>query len=1237
MKFALKLVVVALAIAMAANLSCSRKSAFHHTPDVTGSISSGLNTPSGCESGDAGTTPIPGAPTLMEGAKNAPNPDIPSPLPRETAQAGIDFASNRFVVIFENSPTPEALAQYLSNEIGGGGDADAVLATDNAPLVDHPYYRKVSANLAEKYGLEILTRVFYKDVNYVALAGDFATVGDLDKTMLKVLRENKGLVREVCYDVYLHAISDLGDYKVYDDTAAEKPISELSYYSPSRTPAPGGFKFMPRFLTGDVARTPSAAPNDPMHLNKSGPDGGTWANWRTRAVDEFEGSDGAWKKSIGSSNVIVAVCDTGVRYTHEDLVDNTINPTTDPPYNGPGILTDVINKDNNPMDDHWHGTACSGCVGARGNNAKGLAGMSQIVTILPIKVLSGGGSGSDSQVAEGMLLADYLGANILSLSLGGPFPDRTTQLATEQCWDDGRLVVIAAGNENTDAPHYPGYYPDALSVGATTLVNGSNNQDFSLVGGELPVAGRFDARASFSNYGDWVDIAAPGIRVRSTFISSDSAYITNTAGTSFACPYVAGCAALLWAYISEQGGTPTNVLVRQLLQGSGTDMTLCNGSNPKGFKDNTSNGLVKFCNVRAGMDLYDAGGSGGTANITWDNPVNNDTVTGTEEIRVSVSGNTGDIIKVEFETPTRHLGSTDTLDSGFYKLDWDTAFEFNKPVDLTATVWDDDGNRYASTITVTPSNTHETVAFLEDFTGVADNAIPTGWYLFDGNKGTGSTKWGADTAQFADAEPSMHSSGTTTNYAASSNDWLYAPIIDLSDQAAAELAFQRRYQMGSGDESYVLITPDDMTYWGDIFQSTSLKDWAEYDFDLSQFAGREVRILWVLQANGSGQSVGFWLDDVAVTGTSGTPPTVSITSPSNGAQVNGRVTVNLNVGNVDRYRVIATPPDFGGYQTYDISTTDTTASFYWDSRYTYSGGVLLTVLVFDNDTEDGLTAYDSVALTVNNTTRNPNHFDGFEDISTLGGFDGSNFDGDWFVWDAGNSTDKWRIWTTSPYAGTKCARFGPSGAGNYGTNNNDRLYGPVHNPGSSDHPMLRFYHKLDLGTGDVAKAILVRYDGTLDKELILGEYRSDVSSWTEVIYDLTGFKNDPFRILYQFRSNNDGGVGTGWYLDNFELINADPVITSIVDPSGARGKTVTINGSGFGRTTETGSVTFAKEGGGLTSPTVNSWSASAIEVVVPNDAVSGNVVVTVLGYVSNGKYFGVSLPPPNLTGLVENR
>ena len=77
---------------------------------------------------------------------------------------------------------------------------------------------------------------------------------------------------------------------------------------------------------------------------------------------------------------------------------------------------------------------------------------------------------------------------------------------------------------------------------------------------------------------------------------------------------------------------------------------------------------------------------------------------------------------------------------------------------------------------------------------------------------------------------------------------------------------------------------------------------------------------------------------------------------------------------------------------------------------------------------------------------------------------------------------------------------------------------------------------------------------------------------------------------------------------------------------------MTVSGSYFGPEQGTSTITFAKQGGGRTEPTVNSWSDTAIEVVVPDDAVSGNVLVNVQGYDSNGYYFGVTLPPPNLTG-----
>ena len=1197
----------------------------HDTPTPAPGVEGSVTT-------DPGLREVPGEATLAAGVSLVPDPEMAGPPAHAVAQAGVDFASNRFIAVFEDSPVPAALAPYLTGPEGSG--VDAVLPTDNAPLVDHPYFRKVSVNLAQAYGLGLGSRVFYQDVNYAVYElTEVTSVDDLDTMMLRVLNENAGLVREVCYDYYLSA--DAVDF----EPATPELVDRLLEGNPA------GFKTGAE-TAAEATRTVSDAtePDDPMYVNIQGSDSGTWGLWRMGTVHSLDGAEpnAAWDYTTGSSDVLVAVVDTGVRYTHEDLVTNCINPTTDPPYNAEGILTDVINKDNEPLDGHGHGTFCAGQIGAEANNGVGLAGVCWDVTLLPIKVLADSGSGSDSQVAEGMLLADYLGAEIISMSLGGPFPDRVTQLAARQCYADGVLLVVAAGNDNSSAPHYPGTYRECLCVGATTLVNGDNDQDFSTSGGVLPIDTRYNARASYSNYGEWVDIAAPGSNTASCYKNSDSSYQTGWNGTSMATPYVAGCAALLWSYMSA----PTHDSVRAILQSSATEMThLCNQSNPKGFIDNTTNGMVRFCDALAAIELYD-GGPYTAPTVTWDNPTDGATVTGTEELRVGVSGGTGNILRVEYETEVRMLGATDTLDSGYYRVSWDTTFEFNRDLPVTAIVYDDQGHIVRSTVTVTPDNTRVSLPFSEAGDGLADNAIPTGWYEFDGNQGSTNTSWGADPSQYNTAAPSLHTSGTTANYASSSNDWLYAPIIDLDGYAAATLSYARRCQRNSGDECYLLATADDRTYQVVSFNSTTaLQDWDTKTLDLASFAGSEVRLFWVLQANGSGNTLGLWVDDISISVATGTAPTITIDSPANGASASGLVAISLTLSDdTEAVALQAVPPVISSLLYTTLPDNDPgptkTATLYWDSRHTYNGGALLVATAYDDEDGDGeyddFQATDTVSLSVNNTTCDANWFEGFESITTLGGTSGSSFDGLWYTWSSG--TSRWRISSDKAHSGTACGKMGPADTSNYGAYQFDQLYSPVHDLSTAARPYLRLWHQLDVESGgdDYGKVLLVRYDGLDDIETPLSEFRSDTSpadTWVRLLYDLSPYQADPLRFNFLFISDNADG-GAGWFIDDYEVLDADPVITSISDNArGQAGMTRTVNGQRFGAVQDTSTVTFAATGGGRTTATVTSWSDTAVQVTVPADAASGDVIVTVLGFDSAGEYFGVYLDSPVIDDL----
>lgn len=223
------------------------------------------------------------------------------------------------------------------------------------------------------------------------------------------------------------------------------------------------------------------------------------------------GAPSAWDVSQGHGDVVIAIVDTGVDLDHEDLA-----PKLTQGY-------DFVNSDSLADDDNGHGTHCAGIAAAATNNATGIAGLGFDCSIMPIKVLDAGGTGTYSSVAAGIVWATDNGADVISLSLGGPAPSQTLLDAVEYAWSQGVVVVAAAGNDNSTQPSYPAYYEKAIAVAAT---------DSS------------DLRASFSNYGGWVDVGAPGTAIYSTY--NNGGYATLS-GTSMATPLVAGLVGLLRA------------------------------------------------------------------------------------------------------------------------------------------------------------------------------------------------------------------------------------------------------------------------------------------------------------------------------------------------------------------------------------------------------------------------------------------------------------------------------------------------------------------------------------------------------------------------------------------------------------------------------------------------------------------------------------------------------------------
>jgi len=298
-----------------------------------------------------------------------------------------------------------------------------------------------------------------------------------------------------------------------------------------------------KFSTSDALLRESDAtavmPNDPKFneqwaLSNSGQNGGK-ANADVAALK-------AWLKTQGSSDVVVAVLDSGVDYKHTDLAANMwFRPDSVPQYRDDELGTfndahgfNAADNLSDPMDENGHGTHCSGIIGAEGDNDEGIAGINWKVKIMPLKFMGRGGFGTTKDAIESINYAidrkrNGVNVRVINASWGSTIYSKALEDAIRAAGEEGILFVAAAGNNgssNDRSPHYPSNYdlPNVISVAALD---------------------RNDNLASFSNFGvKTVHIAAPGREILSTWLGDD---YREASGTSMAAPYVAGVAGLILA------------------------------------------------------------------------------------------------------------------------------------------------------------------------------------------------------------------------------------------------------------------------------------------------------------------------------------------------------------------------------------------------------------------------------------------------------------------------------------------------------------------------------------------------------------------------------------------------------------------------------------------------------------------------------------------------------------------
>lgn len=242
------------------------------------------------------------------------------------------------------------------------------------------------------------------------------------------------------------------------------------------------------------AHTAGEIPNDPGFVSE----------WHLAKIQTPQ----AWSVTTGLPSVVVAVIDTGVYATHPDLASNLA-----PGWN-------FVKSNSDTSDLLGHGTAVAGVIAAAGNNGIGVAGVSWHSRMMPLVVVDENDRAAYSNIAEAIQYAADRGVRVINISIGGAVPSSTLQSAVDYAWSKGALIFASAMNNGSSDPYYPAACNHVMAVSAT---DGN------------------DHLASFSNYGNWIAIAAPGVSILTTVNGGGYAYWF---GTSFSSPIMAGVAAL---------------------------------------------------------------------------------------------------------------------------------------------------------------------------------------------------------------------------------------------------------------------------------------------------------------------------------------------------------------------------------------------------------------------------------------------------------------------------------------------------------------------------------------------------------------------------------------------------------------------------------------------------------------------------------------------------------------------
>ncbi len=322
------------------------------------------------------------------------------------------------------------------------------------------------------------------------------------------------LIKEVIAAYGAEPVSKIRGVDVYKIKIPERTSVEEMVFALNQNPDV-------EYAEPNYATRLAVKPNDNLfdyqyYLFNSGQEIGPSGSPRGKSQADIKAT-AAWEETKGSADIVIAIIDTGVDLLHPDLKNKISSGGRD-----------FINDDFDATDDFGHGTIVASIAAAQTNNREGIAGVAWNSEILPVKVMDENGEGYYDELISGIIWAVDNGASVINLSLGGDEPSDSLRNAVKYAHDKGVIVVVAVGNDGSSVLYPAAYDAYCLAVAAT---------DYE------------DKRADWSNFGEQVDVAAPGLRVVGAvptwYWGPDSFPYAFGTGTSLATPQVAGLAALL--------------------------------------------------------------------------------------------------------------------------------------------------------------------------------------------------------------------------------------------------------------------------------------------------------------------------------------------------------------------------------------------------------------------------------------------------------------------------------------------------------------------------------------------------------------------------------------------------------------------------------------------------------------------------------------------------------------------